>query len=111
MKKIIISLLLMAAPVVLFAQLKVNSNGNVCIVQQTPFGNSFLSVGNFNGINLNAGVCSQMSYPSASGTRCFGSFNLALSNTSNNAQTIGVMGVASKNNFEVKLGAVLEIEQ
>jgi len=107
MKKIIISLLLMAAPVALFAQLKVNSDGNVCIVKETPFGNSFLSVGNFNGIStINAGISSQMNYPSASGTRCFGSFNLALSGTNNNAQTIGVMGVAS-NGYSGKLYGVL----
>ena len=46
MKKIIISMLLMAAPVATFAQLKVTSDGKVCINMNTPLSNSFLSVGN-----------------------------------------------------------------
>lgn len=46
MKKIIISMLLMAAPVATFAQLKVTSDGKVCINMNTPLSNSFFSVGN-----------------------------------------------------------------
>ena len=46
MKKTIISLLLMAAPVAMFAQLKVKSNGTVSVGNNNTFPNSLFSVGN-----------------------------------------------------------------
>ena len=46
MKKIYFTLLLMALPAAMFAQLKVNSDGNASIGLNTPYPNTFFSIGN-----------------------------------------------------------------
>ena len=50
MRKTII-MLFMAVPLATFAQLKVKSNGKVCIGTQFPMESTYLSIGQFSNIN------------------------------------------------------------
>ena len=107
MKKIIVSLLVLAAPFSVFAQLKVTDLGKVCIVNNAPYGNANLSVGNYSGANAgNANINSQIRFTSTDGTKSFGAFNLVLGKSTNNAQTIGVMGAVATG-YNGKLYGVL----
>ena len=107
-KKIIVSLLALTVPLFTFAQLKVTSEGQVCVVRGTPCGNSLLTVGNMSAANFgNIGTCSLMSFSSATGgIKSFSSLSIATSNTLNNASTIGVMGAAA-NGYSGRLYGVL----
>lgn len=96
MKKLFISFLLLVAPLMTFAQLKVNSDGTACVGRSTSFNSSTLSVGNYTPYqgNGNVGVNSQIRTTTSSYIRNIGIYGEARSVTSHNAQTIGVMGYA-----------------
>lgn len=94
MKKAIISCVLLVAPLVAFAQLKVNTDGTTCVGRTTSFSNATLSVGNNSNIYTigKTGVNSMIRTTTASSTRNIGIYGAARSATTHQAQTIGVMG-------------------
>ena len=94
MKKIVISTLLLVAPLIASAQLKVNSDGTACVGRTSSFSTSTLSVGNNNYAigNGNIGVNSQIRTFSASDICNIGVYGMSRSVSSHQAQTIGVMG-------------------
>lgn len=87
---------MLIAPLVTFAQLKVNSDGTACVGRTASFNSSTFSVGNYNPVvgNGNVGVNSQIRTYNASDVRNIGIYGEARSSTSHQAQTIGVMGYA-----------------
>lgn len=97
MRKIVISLLLLALSTLTFAQLKVNSDGTACVGRTTSFDSSTLSVGNYSPLygNGNVGVNSQIITYIPSEIRNIGVYGLARSRTNHQSQTIGVMGYGS----------------
>lgn len=95
-RKIIMSMLAIVVSMVANAQLTVTSDGKVCVVKTSPIGNSLFSLGNSNIVNIgNVGINSQVRYSSTAGDKAVGIFGYANSATSNNAQTMGVMGFVS----------------
>ena len=95
MKKIIISLLLMVAPVALFAQLKVKSNGTVSVGNNNTFPNSLFSVGNAASLSSfgNVGIYSRVHAPSmTSGLNNTGVLGYVWASQSCNMHTKGVYG-------------------
>ena len=101
MKKIIISLLLMAAPAVMFAQLKVTSGGEVYIQRDSITGQSSLSVGSIPGMTgryydtWKMGLRSN-TYNTASSGNAVGVFGEArLQNNNDYYFTAGVWGTSS----------------
>lgn len=94
MKKVIISCVLLVAPLAVFAQLKVNSDGTACVGRTTSFGSSTLSIGNNSPEigNGNMGVNSQIQTTIASDVRNIGVYGMARSVSTHQAQNIGVMG-------------------
>lgn len=97
MRKIVISLLLLALSTLTFAQLKVNSDGTACVGRTTPFESSALSVGNYDPVlgNGNVGVNAQIITYTPSNIRNIGIYGEARSRTYHQAQSIGVMGYVS----------------
>ena len=94
MKKISIILLLFSAPLYMFAQLKVTSEGKICIARSTPYTNAYLSVGtntDNSGIGK-TGITSTVRTIGALSTRNIGVYGSGRSAASHEAQTIGVMG-------------------
>ena len=112
MKKAFLSLLLIMAPITMFAQLKVNSDGTTCIGRRQSYTNATLSVGNHVDVSSigKTGITSMTHTYSPSSTRDIGLYGMALSDTSHNAQTIGVMGHAGLGNSGRLFGVVGSIK-
>lgn len=108
MKKIIISMLLMAAPAVTFAQLKVTSDGKLCIGTTTPAQNTDITIGNPSSSQYFAFKLNSDFTPDNSKYN-FGFFSSVTNqNAANSGRTIGVLGVAGNlsRNFGVIGGLV-----
>lgn len=86
MKKYFISMLLMAAPAVMFAQFKVDSNGDVCIKRTYTESNASVSVGT----NLSAGANTYSQY-------CQMGLHSQKYDTTEGDDCVGVYGEAEKN--------------
>ena len=108
MKKYLISLVLMAAPMVMSAQLKVSSAGNVGIGSYSPIPNSFLSINSSSyDTNYNHAITARL-YPITSKFNT-GFCCIAYSDNANNSgRTIGLQGVGGNLglNFGVAGGMV-----
>ena len=107
MKRIIATMLTLAIPFATFAQLKVTAEGKVCIVRDSVFRNSILTIGNVVGGNFgNIGTNSQISFTSTSGVKSIGMLSLTAAKTNNYASAIGVMGIAN-NGYSGRIYGVL----
>ena len=108
MKKLFILSVLLVAPLIASAQLKVNSDGTACVGRTTSFGSSTLSVGNNTPVlgSGNMGINSQIRTVSVSNVRNIGIYGLARSTTTHQAQTIGIMGYGY-NGYSGKLYGVI----
>ena len=97
MKKTLFSLLLIMAPVVMFAQLKVNSDGAVCVNRNTAVPNTLLTIGdNTNDPPLGyAGIVSFLhAHNIPTGEKCFGSYNALKGIVNNGGHTTGSFNYA-----------------
>lgn len=94
MKKLFITSFLLVAPLIAFAQLKVNTDGTACVGRTTSYSKATFSVGNNNNIYTigKTGVNSMIRTTTASSTKNIGIYGAARSATTHQAQTIGVMG-------------------